>query len=95
MPECEDMRRGVRRPGGRALQACQAERDSYYRGAICGRCNVDLDPEGYCQNDRCPFSARHQDEGGADDEPLDDEEWEYIQKVVLPRLSGGQHETRR
>lgn len=76
---------------GRTVFARRAA-PNFYDGAICSRCDLDLDDWGYCPNDRCPFFARHQDEGGVDDEPVMPEEKEYIERVVLPGLTGGQPE---
>lgn len=75
-PECENRR--VLGPDG-ICKACSAE---YYGGASCSRCDLDLDAWGYCPNDRCPFSDAHQDEGGADDEPISDEEQAHIEKIL-------------
>ncbi|QDV37545.1 hypothetical protein [Tautonia plasticadhaerens] len=81
-PDCD--KRRVLGPDGICRQ-CSAE---FYRGATCSRCDLDLDDWGYCPNDRCPFFARHQDEGGADDEPVTPEEREHIERFVQRRRTG-------
>ncbi len=91
MAECDECGEEFESHESGLCEACRAERDSYYEGAICGRCNVDLDSDGYCENDRCPFSSRHQDEG-VPFRLVDDDELNYIRTVVMPRLTGGQRE---
>ncbi len=66
----------------RICKACSAE---YYDGALCSRCDLDLDSWGYCVNDRCPFYCSYQDEAGSIVEPVSDEEWKYITKIAHRR----------
>jgi hypothetical protein len=64
---------------------CKQCLGAFYAGAQCSRCDLDLDSEGYCPNDRCPFRNTHQDESNGDWEPPDDEEQNYIERVVKRR----------
>ncbi|WP_152054391.1 hypothetical protein [Tautonia marina] len=75
-PNCE--KRRVLGSDG-ICKACSAE---YYDGAMCSRCDLDLDDWGYCINDRCPFNDRHQDEGRGRIEPVSTEEQAQIERIL-------------
>jgi hypothetical protein len=67
---------------------CKECRGEYFRGATCCRCEISLTEDGYCPNDRCHFFTRHQDESPPDFDLPDEEEWQYIKEVILPRIGG-------
>jgi hypothetical protein len=67
---------------------CKECRGDYFRGAICCRCELPLDPDGTCPNDRCHFFTRYQDETPPGFDLPDEEEWQYIKEVILPRIEG-------
>ena len=57
----------------------------FFDGALCTRCEIDLGGDGLCPNDRCPFNGSYQDESNGDWELPDDEERDYIERVVKRR----------
>jgi hypothetical protein len=60
----------------------EEEEEMGWEGGSCTRCGMDLD-EGYCPNDRCPFSHCYQDEMI--------EDWKYpgrAEKAYIKKLQG-------
>jgi hypothetical protein len=53
-----------------------------WEGGECTRCGLDLD-EGYCPNDRCPFSNCYQDEIRVDWKYPGNAEQKYIKNLIM------------
>jgi hypothetical protein len=65
------------------------DEEMLYEGAQCSWCDLDLDPRSvFCQNDRCPFYTRFQDEIVRWSPPDEDEETYIEQARARNRGSG-------
>jgi hypothetical protein len=80
-----DLKGKVDRDG--LFEECHAEVAETFRGASCCRCGLGLTYDGFCPNDRCPFSDTYQDESDGDWGLPDEKERRYIETVVKKRPS--------
>jgi hypothetical protein len=75
---CEQCRKRRVLDDGGLCRECRAE---YFTGALCCRCELPLDPDGTCPNDRCPYYWGYQDEVVTNDRWPSEEEWRHIKRL--------------
>lgn len=67
---CDDCREAVKR-----------DTEGMFDGALCARCDISLDSEGYCPNEKCPFHSTYQDELTESWKPPGAAERAYIRQI--------------
>jgi hypothetical protein len=87
MAKCSNCERRRKLDQDGLCKECRAEITAQFEGAMCSRCDINLTFDGYCPNDRCPFSNTYQDESDGDWELPDKKERHYIETVVKKRPS--------